>query len=249
MKKIITLFLFTLLTVSVFGQFTVNSYDTSQNPTGTIEDGDLYEFNNINYNDATIYFGVQNDNAHSINIRIVYDEIINANGDLYEFCFGSLCIFAVEEGVWYPEEGGPVVIAPGEESPSDIDHFLNKNEGDGTNYPMDYIIKIFEVDNNDVPNGNELTFTYRYDPNMSISDFNSSVKATLQNTLVETQLNIVADEAVSLQLFDLQGKALNTYSLNTGTHKLDVSNLATGFYLAQITNEFGQKEVFKLIKK
>src|SRR5690606_20464430 len=171
MKKIITLFLFALLSVSVFGQFTVNTYDSNGNATGTIEDGEMFAFNTIAYAEASIYFGVKNDNPHSINIRIVYEEIINASGDLYEFCFGSLCIFAVEEGVWYPEEGGPVVIASGDESPSDIDHFLNKNEGDGTNYPMDYIIKIFEVDNNDVPNGNEIIFTYRYDPTMSISDF------------------------------------------------------------------------------
>lgn len=249
MKKITLLFLSVLVYVSAYSQFTVNTYDTNQNPTGTIEDGDLFAFNTLDYDTAAIYFGIQNDNPHSINVRIVYEEITNADGSLYEFCFGSLCIFAVEEGVLYPEEGGPVIIASGEESPSDIDHFLNKNEGDGSNYPMDYLIKIFEVDENDVPNGNELTFTYRYDPTMSVSDFNSSVKVSLQNTLVESQLNILAEEPVNVEIFNIQGKKINNYSLQVGTHSIEAGNLSAGIYLARITNEYGQSSVFKLIKK
>lgn len=248
MKKIIILSVLLFVSYTFQAQFSVVTYDSStMNETGVINDGDVFAYNTTSYDVASIYFWVKNDNAHSINLRIVYEEINNANGTDFEFCFGGLCIFAVEEGVNYPEEGGPVVINAGGQT-VDFDHFLNKNEGDGTNYPIDYVIKFFEVDANDNPIGNPITFTYRFDPTMDIEDF-SQVNASIQNTLVETQLNIVAQEQVQLQVFDIQGKLISDFSLETGVNSLEMSGLSAGLYFGKLQNQAGQSEVFKFVKK
>ena len=44
------------------------------------------------------------------------------------------------------------------------DHFYNTDEGDGTNYPLEYVFKFFELNGN----GDPITITYRYDGTASV---------------------------------------------------------------------------------
>lgn len=247
MKKIYFLAVLILTAWGTHAQFAVTTYDSStMEPNGSINDGDVFAFNSTNYEASSIYFWIENNNAHDIYVRIVYDEIINADGTDFEFCFGGLCIFTVEEGVLYPEEGGPLQISAGEQT-VDFDHFLNRNEGSDT-FPIDYNIRIFEVDAGDTPNGNEISFTYRFDPTMSVDGFNS-VQASVQNTVVQSQLGIVAQEAVQLQVFDLQGKIITQADLTTGHNSIELVGLHAGLYFGKLQNENGQSEVFKFVKK
>lgn len=247
MRKIYFLAVLILTAWGTQAQFAVTTYDSStMEPNGSINDGDVFAFNSTNYETSSIYFWIENNNAHDIYVRIVYDEIINANGVDFEFCFGGLCIFTVEEGVHYPEEGGPLLIPAGGKT-VDFDHFLNRNEGNDT-FPIDYKIRFFEVDAGDTPNGNEISFIYRYDPTMSVDGFNS-VQANVQNTLVESELAIVAQEAVQLQVFDLQGKLINQTDLNMGYNSIELAGLHAGLYFGKLQNENGQSEIFKFVKK
>jgi len=83
---------------------------------------------------------------------------------------------------------------------------------------------------------------------MSVDGFNS-VQANVQNTLVESELAIVAQEAVQLQVFDLQGKLINQTDLNMGYNSIELASLHAGLYFGKLQNENGQSEIFKFVKK
>ncbi len=46
------------------------------------------------------------------------------------------------------------------------DHFYNTDPGDGTNYPIEYVFRFFELNGN----GDPVTFTYRYDGTAAVED-------------------------------------------------------------------------------
>ncbi|MCR9182045.1 MAG: hypothetical protein NXH73_03880, partial [Flavobacteriaceae bacterium] len=160
MKKISLLLVFLFISTFTFAQFNVTDYDDVP-----ILDGDIRGFNSTLASDGTLYFWINNESqTDEIFVRIKLESITNGDGSAYQFCFATLCIFDVQEGETYPVSGGPVTIPAGGTN-AEFDKFFNENEGDGSNYPMDFVWKFFQVDGDDNEIGESITFTYRYDPN------------------------------------------------------------------------------------
>lgn len=245
MKKISLLIAFLLLTTISFAQFNVTDYDDLP-----ILDGDVRTFNSTVESDATLYFWINNESqTDEILVRIKLESITNGDGSAYQFCFATLCIFDVEEGQTYPVSGGPVTIPAGGTN-AQFDKFFNENEGDGANYPMDYVWKFFQVDGNGDEIGESITFTYRFDPTLSNNDINTnSLGVELQNTLVNQVLKVESKTGeLNYTIFNINGQILHTNKVYSGLNEINVTDLNSGLYFIQF--EDGKKSsTLKFIKK
>ena len=214
-----------------------------------IENNQLIAYNTTVQSESELRFLVHNTSNEDLIMKVKVDQITNSNGQNVQLCFGALCFFAVNEGNVYPPNY-PVVIAPGETN-NQYDHFWNGNEGDGTNYPMDYVLKIVQYDANDNLLGEVFTFTYRYDPTLSTTDFNtvSQLGISIKNTMVKDFLQLNVEQNASVELFDLTGKSVGTFKLNQGDQALDLNNLAASVYVAKFTTTEGKKANVRIVKQ
>lgn len=243
MKKISLLFTCLLFTTIAFAQFNVTDYDGVQ-----ILDGDIRAYNSTVEADATLYFWINNESqTDDIFVRIKLESITNGDGSSYQFCFATLCIFDVEEGQTYPVSGGPVTIPAGGTN-AEFDKFYNENEGDGTNYPMDFVWRFFQVDENDNEIGESITYTYRFDPNLSVSDIENNLGVNLQNTIAENYLKIESVNPLGFEIFSLNGQLIQEGQLDSGVNKINTGSFNQGLYFIRFSdnnNTFTQKFVVK----
>lgn len=243
MKKILLPFACLFLTTIAFAQFNVTDYDGVQ-----ILDGDIRAYNSTVEADATLYFWVNNESqTDDIFVRIKLESITNGDGSSYQFCFATLCIFDVEEGQTYPVSGGPVTIPAGGTN-AQFDKFYNENEGDGTNYPMDFVWRFFQVDENDNEIGESITYTYRFDPNLSVSDFENNLGVNLQNTIAENVLNIESINPLGFEIFSINGQLIQEGQLDSGVNKINTGSFNQGLYFIRFSDNkdtFTQKFVVK----
>jgi len=244
MKKFIYLVPFLLVTTLLQAQFTVEDYDGVP-----ILDGDIRSFNSVVEAEATLYFWINNDTTEDILVKIKNESITNADGSAYQFCFGTLCIFDITKGQTYPVSGIPETIPAGGTNPQ-FDKFFNQNEGDGSNFPLDYVWKFFQVDENGDEIGESITFTYRYDPTLNTSDFQlNQMGVTLNNTVGSNEIQLTVKTPVSYETFNLQGKLIQKNGLSVGNSTIDVSGYKSGLYVMVFHDEAGNKATAKFIKK
>jgi hypothetical protein len=247
MKKISLLFTFLFFTTFTFAQFTVTDYDNVP-----ILDGDIRGFNSVIPSEATLYFWINNESAdEDIYIKIKLESILNSDGSSFQFCFATLCIESVEEGQTYPASPPPndfITIPAGGTNPQ-FDKFQNENEGDGTNYPIDYVWKFFQVDGNGDEIGESITFTYRYDPNLSVSDFENSMGVSLQNTLATDMLTVSSINPLNYKIFNINGQLMNSSHIGSGINNINVSGLNYGVYFIKFANEMGNTTTMKFVVK
>lgn len=230
MKKISLLLVFLFFTTFTFAQFNVTDYDDVP-----ILDGDIRAFNSTVESNATLYFWINNESqTDDIFVRIKLESITNGDGSSYQFCFATLCIFDVQEGETYPVSGGPVTIPAGGTN-AEFDKFFNENEGDGTNYPMDFVWKFFQVDADDNEIGESITFTYRFDPNLSVSDYENNLGVSLLNTISSDFLNIESQNNLDFEILSLNGQLINNGQLESGSNKIATSNLNSGLYFIRFS--------------
>lgn len=231
MKKISLLLALLLSATFTYAQFNVTDYDDVQ-----ILDGDIRAFNSTSAADATLYFWINNESqTDDIFVRIQLESITNGDGSSYQFCFATLCIFDVAEGQVYPVNGGPVTIPAGGTN-AQFDKFFNENDGDGNNYPMDFVWKFFQVDGDDNEIGESISFTYRFDPNLSITDYENNLGVTLQNTISADFLNIESLNNLSFEMLSLNGQLINSGQIEAGLNKINTSNLNSGLYFIKFSD-------------
>lgn len=244
MKKIIATFSLIAFSLIINAQMTVVTYEGVQ-----INDGDIFAFNTTNPSSASIYFYINNNSNEPINVKIKCEEILNTNGENFEFCFSELCILSVEEGVTYPDsdENPYVVIPPGGTNP-EFDHFLNLNTGSGT-FPLDYVFRFFQVDANQNEIGESITFTYRYDPNLSTDDFENSLGVALQNTIATDFLSVRSMNPLNYEIFNINGQLISFNSIGSGVNNVNVSNLNNGVYFIRFADENGSTTTMKFVVK
>jgi len=196
--------------------------------------------------DAELKFYVYNESAtDEIYMKVVLESAVNYDGTDFQICFG-LCYDPVILGFPYPPGSEVVTIQPGEHQTSEGDKIWNYNDGGGN--PIDYVIRFYQVDGNGDETGDQLTFTYRYDPNLSVGD-NNSVKAQLASTVIKDQLVIQASEATRLQVYDIQGRMVLAKELTAGINTVSVASLPSQMYLVQLTNSRGANQIEKIVKQ
>lgn len=245
MKKILAYTVLLCTTFAATAQMTVTTYGSIET---TINDGDVFGFNSLDPDDATLYFYIHNDGDEDINVRVKVEEITNTDGSNFQFCFATLCVFDIFEDNTYPLSGGPVVIAPGETN-AQYDKFQNENSGSGT-FPLDYVFKIFQVDGEDNEIGDPITFTYRYDPDLSVGENTlRSVGVSFDATYIDNVLQLNTTNPVQIKMYNLNGQHILSQQLQAGAQTIDVTALKSGLYLAHFTNGNGKTATAKFVKK
>ena len=236
----ILFFLMSLMTAVTFAQFSVETHDGDP-----ILDGSTWTFNVYGLGIAELPFWVNNESAtEEIYMKIEFVSAVNGDGSGVQLCFG-LCYLDLVFGASYPPGTEVVTIQPGENQGFPGDHIANFVDGGGN--PIEYVFRYYQIDANGDQVGDDLTMTYRYDPNLGIGD-NAPAVALLQN-LVTTQLKLRTQEHMQLSLYDLQGKKVGQYSLSEGDQSVDLTHLSAAMYMAVMQNEAGQQKSFKIVKR
>jgi hypothetical protein len=247
MKKIAIL-LFCAISLPTIAQFTVTRLDGS--PGGTpIVDGQLITVTNISRQDAEIKFKVTNPSTTDpINVKIQVEDITNGTGADFQLCFGDLCFFSVTEGNSYPPNF-PVTLDP-EQSTGNFDHFWNTNLGDGIN-PVTYVLRFYQINDNGVEIGNDLTVTYRYDSTLGTNEFNNATDMGIEypNTLIENEFVFSSIRNVQANVYGINGNRINSSSFQSGLNLIDMSTYATGLYFIVFEDIKGYKSTVKVQKK
>lgn len=241
MKKIV-LFLgvfFCLLTLQA--QFTVET-----GAGAPIVDGDIVAFNQVG-TPAKLKFHINNTSTSEIYMLVECVSMTNTDGSMMQFCIKPTCYFEVSEGEYYPHAPYPSVdIAPGAQTNTE-EHFMNSDLGNGTDV-IDYVFRFYQVNSMGFEMGNSLTFTYRYDPLMSIEEM-SKLDIAVYPTVVQDILTVETDETLNMAIYDLQGRLVKNVALPIGQNQIGMSDVSAQMYLVRFENEFGQSQTSKLIVK
>lgn len=80
------------------------------------------------------------------------------------------------------------------------------------------------------------------------SDFENGTSITIYPNPSTGIFNIVSQQNVSVEIYDLLGKLVYNQSLANGTNSIDISHFNTGVYLLKVTDGNGNSESYKLIK-
>ena len=229
--------------LTAFSQLSLAKLDATP-----INDGDVFVFDNAE--EPGSYLGIKafNNSDEDINVRVKCLGITNANGSNVQLCFGNVCVFSVTSGNSYPSI--PAVIEA-HSSNGDFDHFMNLNTGIDTNAIVQYSFKFYQVNNSGVEIGNSISFSYVYNPTLAVKDFSAlqNIGVTLQSNVADRTLDITTLKNLQYEIFDLSGKLIDRQKLAVGTSAIEVSNLNTGVYLINFTNDQKQTAVTRFVKK
>ncbi|MFA7444748.1 MAG: T9SS type A sorting domain-containing protein [Flavobacteriaceae bacterium] len=249
MKKIV----FTLsLLISSFvsaQDFTVT--DGDGNP---ISDGEIFTFSSTEESEAAFYFLVHNESSEDLYFKVKGGEMINGSGSQVQFCFGELCLFNFVTGNYVPPAPNydAVTIVPGGTN-STFDKLWNLYPGDGENYPVSYEVILVQYDSatQDQETGTDVfSFIYRYDPNLSVSNHTLQQMGVLvNNTLVKDAFSFTAENSLSIEVIDLNGKRIADYQTEAGEQTLDLSSLQNAVYIVKFTSKEGKTAYSKIVKQ
>jgi len=219
-----------------------------------INDGDTFVFNVLSNPDdienPNNYLGLKIYNTsatQSMHIRAKCVSISNATGDNLQLCIGDICLSAITAGSSYPSSA---VTIPANGQNSDFDHLLNANPGINNTLPVEYVIKIYQLNGN-VEVGNSVTFTYRFSPQLATTSFDTLAGAgiAIKSTVVTNQLDINTQKDVTVTLFDTNGKLIRKEEFTAGVQSIDTSSLNSGLYIVNFKNNAGQQATAKIVKK
>lgn len=214
-----------------------------------ITDGSIIAFGSTDITTATLGFFVHNNSNADIDVRIKCISL-TGTGTGMQLCFGGLCYNNVIAGNSYP--AFPVTIAAGQTN-TQFDHFYNSNLDTGGATMKDYTFKFYQIDANGTEVGNSVTFTYRYNPTLSVNNvkaFNQleNIGVILKSNVLGNTLSVDASKINELTIYDLNGKLIMTETLKLGANTADVSNLNKGMYILNFKNKDGKSASLKAIK-
>jgi hypothetical protein len=172
----------------------------------------------------------------------------NTNGQMMEVCFGPDCYGTTAVGDVFPSSGSVNILTGGIDTSC---HLFNNDLGISTSVPVDYVFKIYQINNFGTQIGTPFIFTYRYDATLSNTTIvgQSSKSVTLKSTTVSNNLDFEVNLKSDFSIYDLSGKSVLTNDLDYGNQTVDVSNLTSGLYLINFVNENGDTSCVKFIKK
>ncbi len=245
MKKTILSVLLTVVLINlVSAQYTVNKIDGTP-----FVNNEIIEFTTSNSSAAELKFVVNNTGTENLDFRIRCMNLVNNTGSNFQLCFGYDCFSFVATNGIYPDY--QVIVNAGENRAGLGDNFKNFNPGDGVNYPMDYSFRFFTKDvTSGAIVGSSFNITYRYQGPLSIDkrDKLSLMGIKVLNTVVNEFIGLEVQKNINYQLVNMQGQRISTGLLLNNTN-LDMSNLQSGVYLLNLSNEEGMFDTVKIVKK
>jgi hypothetical protein len=235
MKKIILSTVFTLLFTVTFAQ----GFEFKKSNGTPINDGDVLAYSAVG---AYLNFRITNTSTIPLDIKIKCVSLTNTSGTQFELCYGGSCFDSVSLNGIYPDYEN--FLAAGQSNPSQGEHFVNFNPGNGS--IIDYVFTVYAVG----AESQSTTFTYRYDATLSLNGTAelSSLGITLQNTVIQNELNFNSAVSGKIVLVNLNGQQIGDYSFNEGTQTINFSALSAGIYIANFQTAEGKSSQIKLIK-
>ena len=234
-----------LLLSGMFVAFAMNAqFSVHNDQGGEIQDGDVIVFDTYEYPAASIDFHVTNEHTEDIYTRIEFVDAINADGSMFELCYGD-CYTGLAIGDNVPPAPDYITIAPGL-STGQGNHFYNFDPGNGSE-TLDYIFKFYQVEaDGTTVTGTPLTFTYRYAPVLGQDDL-SKVDLTIQSTIVSNELVLKVNETMDMVVYDLQGRIVKQQMLEVGNQRINMSDLSSQAYILQFKTERGATQTTKIV--
>lgn len=241
------------LVVILLSAFTMNAqFSVYSEEVGNINDGDVLEFGSVaEDSDANFSYEVFNESDEPINMRIKMVSFENTDGNFFEICFG-MCYYSVHEGMTYPLETsteGFVTIQPGESQPAAGDHFWNKDD-QGLNPDEDivYVFQFQQVDESGHFVQESLEFSYVYSRTLDVDKISNPFGVKIINTMINNgKINIQADQAAGVEVYNLLGQKMLASELNLGMNTIDISNFSSQIYLVRIRNAQGELQTHKIV--
>ena len=242
-KTILSILLSVLLGNFLNAQYTVTKIDGTP-----LVNNQIIEFTTSNSSAAELKFVVNNTGTENLDFRVRCMNLVNNTGLNFQLCFGYDCFSSVTAGAIYPDY--QVIVNAGENRAGLGDNLKNFNPGDGVNYPMDFSFRFFTKNLAGAIVGENLNITYRYQGPLSIDqkDKLSLMGVKVINTLVNEFVGLEIQKNVTYDLVNLQGQRVSGGLLINNTN-LDLSNLQSGLYLLNFSNNEGMYDSVKIVKK
>tara|TARA_B110000046_G_scaffold63275_1_gene70756 strand:- start:742 stop:1458 length:717 start_codon:yes stop_codon:yes gene_type:complete len=238
MKKVL------LLLAVFFAAITVNAQYVVEDQFGNeIIDGMVVEFSDYGVSNASLEYYITNNNSNEIYMRIEFVDAINATGAGFELCF-SQCYIDLVVGQTVPAAPEFVTIASGGTTPEG-NHFANTIEGTDV---KDYVFRFYETDSEGNDIGNSLSFTYRYNPILGINDVNE-LDISVASTVILNNMQVNTVEELTMEIYSLQGKLVNSQKINIGQQLINMSNLSSQMYIVKFSNDEGASKTIKVVKR
>lgn len=240
------------LTISLlfFGFFIANAQFTVATEEGDpITDGSIFTFSQLG-TDADLSFDITNTSSETIDMRLEYVSMTNGDGTGTYLCVFGSCLApgGIDVGDVFPTAGTNTYTTIEAGVTADYgDHFYN-TYGDGTNFPLDYVFRFFQVDAAGDEIGDSITFTYRYDGTASLED-KMELTHLIYPTISSDFVNLQVQDHVTGQLLNTQGQLIQEYNFDSGTNVIDVSMLSKQLYYLVLTNRNAQRAISKIIVK
>lgn len=246
MKKIM------LMATLAYGAMMSAQITVNKQGGGQINDGDTYTTSSIaaatQYEGNKLNFTVVNNTEETLYTAVRVNSITNnANGDNLQLCY-NICLYSIAAGTLVPQYPSEYPLDPGASSQGD-NHFFNQNPGTIAGEDVVYNLSFVITDANNTVTSAPITFTYIYSPTAAVTDVNGlkNMGLNLNNTLVNSTLDIDATVTGVVQIFDINGKLLKSANITTGRQSIDVAGFTNGVYFARFTAG-GKKADIKIVK-
>lgn len=234
MKKIV----FSLLLSCLFISANAQQFNFRKSDGTPINNGDVLAYGSTG---TYLNFRVTNTGSVPLDIKIKCIGLTNATGNQFELCYGGSCYDNINLNEVYPEYEN--ILGPGASNPSQGDHFVNYNAGNGT--AMDYQFSVYALGYE----SQTLTFTYRFDPQLGIDNLSSDWKGIqLESTLINSAISFQAEQNGKIELVNINGQKVYSKQFEAGANQMDVNSISSGIYFATFTNAENKTAQFKLIK-
>jgi len=235
-----------LLLAVVFAAFSMNAQYVIKDHDGNVfTEGMVIEYGTYGLQGASLEYYVTNNGGDAINMRIDFVSAVNADGTGFELCFGQ-CYVDLVVGQNVPPAPQFVVINSGATTPEG-NHFANTLEGDGSTV-QDWNFRFYETDENGADIGNELNFTYRYNPLLGVEDY-SKLDVVVSSTVILNEMTVKTVEELNMVVYNLQGKIVKNQQLSIGQQTVDMSGLSSQMYIVKFNNNEGASKTVKIVVK
>jgi hypothetical protein len=208
-----------------------------------INDGDLIIRNSTAEDDALKFFVTYDSGA---TLRSTIEYVSSDVGGSFQICYGGQCYDAIAVGGSYPPVSAPQIIEPSATTGQGNKIFYNEVDNPQIS---NHVLRFYIVDESGADIGGDLTFTYQYDPTMGLEDIASQLGITLDATVVTNTIALTSRENASMQIFDINGRLMQTNDVSVGAQNIDVSGLSSQLYIVSFEVANGNKQSIKVLKK
>ncbi len=229
--------------LTTFALFAQNPYTVSDQDGEEVTEGMVITMNNFGVPDGSFDYFVTNDSDDDINMRIEFVSALNADGSGFELCFDQ-CFIDLVIGQSIPPPPNFVTILAGETTPSG-NHFAATIESTEV---QDYNFRFYLTDSEGVDIGNDLNFTYRYDPTLGLNDI-KELGVEITSTVIFNAMEVNTLEEMNMFIYSLQGQLINSQMLYSGNQIINLSYLSPQVYIVKFKTKEGISKTLKIIKK